>query len=172
MRYRHLRRTVIAVLATVAFFLLFGLAVRAVFQAEATRRLAQRWLEESAADYGADMVIEAETESVEDKIKAKFPNGVDRVLVTSPPRSMYDALKIIRFGGIITFIGLHFGGEDTIDVTPDPYLVGAQPGANDGGGEIAAPSAQRGRYPLLCCTNIARDHRDHTPLHEGHDALL
>ena len=25
---------------------------------------------------------------------------------------MYDALKIIRFGGIITFLGLHFGGKN------------------------------------------------------------
>ncbi len=70
-----------------------------------------------APQYGADMVIEAETESVEDKVKSKFPDGVDRVIVTSPPKSMYDALKIIRFGGIITFLGLHFGGQDTIDVS-------------------------------------------------------
>jgi autotransporter translocation and assembly factor TamB len=48
---------VIAVLATVAFLLLFGLAVRAVFEAEATRQLARRWLEESAADYGAELEI-------------------------------------------------------------------------------------------------------------------
>ena len=70
-----------------------------------------------APDYGADLVIEAETESVEEKIKAKFPNGVDRVIVTSPPKSMYDALKIIRFGGIITFLGLHFGGQDSIELS-------------------------------------------------------
>ena len=70
-----------------------------------------------AAHYGADMVIEAQTQSVEDMVKAKFPDGVDRVIVTSPPKSMYDALKIIRFGGIITFIGLHFGGEDIIEIS-------------------------------------------------------
>ena len=29
---------------------------------------------------------------------------------------MYDALKVIRFGGIITFFGLHFGGKSTVDV--------------------------------------------------------
>jgi hypothetical protein len=48
---------VIAVLATVAFLLLFGLAVRAVFQAEPTRQLARRWLEETAAGYGAELEI-------------------------------------------------------------------------------------------------------------------
>jgi hypothetical protein len=48
---------VIAVLATVAFILLFGLAVRAIFEAEPTRRLARRWLEETAAGYGAELEI-------------------------------------------------------------------------------------------------------------------
>ena len=70
-----------------------------------------------AADYGADLVIEAETQSVEELIKAEFPKGVDRVIVTSPPKSMYDALKIIRYGGNITFIGLNFGGQDTIELS-------------------------------------------------------
>ncbi len=50
------------------------------------------------------------------EIKRKFPKGVDRVIVSSPPESMRDALKIIRFGGIITFYGLHFGGRSTIEI--------------------------------------------------------
>ena len=56
-RYRHLRRTVIAVLATIAFLLIFALAVRAVLEAEPTRRLARRWLVETAAGYGAELEI-------------------------------------------------------------------------------------------------------------------
>jgi len=56
-RYRHLRRTVIAVLATIAFLLIFALAVRAVLEAEPTRRLAQSWIEETAAGYGAELEI-------------------------------------------------------------------------------------------------------------------
>ncbi len=62
------------------------------------------------------MIIEAGKQSVEDEIKKKLPNGLDRVIVTSPPESMYDAFKIIRFGGIIIFIGLHFGGKNVIDL--------------------------------------------------------
>ena len=38
-----------------------------------------------AEHYGADLVIETESQSVEDLIKARFPKGVDRVIVTSPP---------------------------------------------------------------------------------------
>ena len=29
---------------------------------------------------------------------------------------MYDAFKIIHFGGIITFFGLHFGGRNMVNV--------------------------------------------------------
>jgi len=65
---------------------------------------------------GCDMVIEAGKLDVEEEIKKKFPKGVDRVIVSSPPESMKDALKIIRFGGIITFFGLHFGGRNVIEV--------------------------------------------------------
>jgi threonine dehydrogenase-like Zn-dependent dehydrogenase len=39
---------------------------------------------------------------------------VDSVIVSSPPESLADAFKIIRFGGIITPFGLHFGGKNTV----------------------------------------------------------
>ncbi|MBD3871942.1 MAG: hypothetical protein IFK91_03325, partial [Acidobacteria bacterium] len=58
MRYRHLRRTVIAVLATVAFVLLFGLLIRAILEAEPTRRMAVRWIERVAGGYGAELEID------------------------------------------------------------------------------------------------------------------
>jgi len=40
----------------------------------------------------------------------------DRVIVSSPPESLYDAFKVIRFGGMITFFGLHFGGKSKVSV--------------------------------------------------------
>lgn len=69
-----------------------------------------------APDFGCDLAIESTKESIEKIIKKRFPRGVDRVIVSSPPQSIYDALKIIRFGGIITFFGLHFGGKNKIEV--------------------------------------------------------
>ncbi len=69
-----------------------------------------------AARFGCDDVFEVGKQDVEAEIKRKFPEGVDRVIVSSPPESMLDALKIIKFGGIITFYGLHFGGQSTISV--------------------------------------------------------
>lgn len=71
---------------------------------------------EVAEKFGVDETIESVGDNVADKVLTKFPNGVDRVIVSSPPESMYDALKIIKFGGIITFFGLHFGGKNVIDL--------------------------------------------------------
>jgi len=71
---------------------------------------------ELAAKLGCDLVIETGKQSVEDEIKSRFPAGVDRVIVSSPPQSMYDAFKVIHFGGIITYFGLHFGGKNVIEL--------------------------------------------------------
>ena len=57
MRYRHLKRTVIAVLATIAFVLLFGLIIRTILEAPPTRRMAINWLEQLAEGYGAELEI-------------------------------------------------------------------------------------------------------------------
>ena len=69
-----------------------------------------------AAKMGCDDVIQVGPQDVETEIKKKFPAGVDRVIVSSPPQSLYDALKIIKYGGIITFYGLHFGGKSKIEI--------------------------------------------------------
>lgn len=69
-----------------------------------------------AEKFGCDLTIQVGKQSVEDEILSKFPDGVDRVIVSSPPESMYDAFKIIHFGGIITFFGLHFGGKNMVNV--------------------------------------------------------
>jgi L-iditol 2-dehydrogenase len=66
--------------------------------------------------FGCDDVLEVGKQDVESVIKKKFREGVDRVIVSSPPESMADALKIIKFGGIITFYGLHFGGKSSVEI--------------------------------------------------------
>ena len=71
---------------------------------------------DTAREFGCDMVIEVGKQDVEEEIKRKFPKGVDRVIVSSPPQSMVDALKVIRYGGLITFFGIHFGGQSTISI--------------------------------------------------------
>jgi L-iditol 2-dehydrogenase len=71
---------------------------------------------ELARKLGCDLTIEAGKQSVEDEIKSRFPQGVDRVIVSAPPQSLHDAIKIIHFGGIITFFGLHFGGKNMVNL--------------------------------------------------------
>jgi len=71
-----------------------------------------------ARELGCDLVVEGGRQDLEQEIKRRFPAGVDRVIVSSPPESMYDAFKVIRFGGLISCFGLHFGGRNriTLDV--------------------------------------------------------
>jgi L-iditol 2-dehydrogenase len=71
---------------------------------------------DTAREFGCDMVIEVGKQDVEEEIKRRFPNGVDRVIVSSPPKSMADALKVIRYGGLITFYGLHLGGQSKVEI--------------------------------------------------------
>jgi threonine dehydrogenase-like Zn-dependent dehydrogenase len=71
---------------------------------------------ELAPRFGCDDFWEVGKHDIEAEVKRRFPAGVDRVIVSSPPESLRDALAIIRFGGIITFYGLHFGGRSTIEV--------------------------------------------------------
>jgi hypothetical protein len=58
LRYRHLRRTIIAVLATVAVILLLALLARMLLQAGPTRRLAKSWIEATAEQQGVDLEID------------------------------------------------------------------------------------------------------------------
>ena len=70
----------------------------------------------AAARFGCDLALRVGQGRSGSEVKARFPAGVDRVIVSSPPESLYDALQVIRFGGIVSFFGLHFGGKNTITV--------------------------------------------------------
>jgi len=67
---------------------------------------------------GADLVLAEAEDDVVAEIKAAVPQGVDRVLVTAPPRTLLQAFEIARFGAIIGLIGIEFGegGKVTFDV--------------------------------------------------------
>lgn len=58
---------------------------------------------------GAEVLLSYEKENVVEEILSLVPQGVDRVIVTAPPKTITDAIKIIRFGGIIAFNGIEFG---------------------------------------------------------------
>ncbi len=58
MRYRHLRRTVIAVLAAVAFVLTLGLLARFVLKSDTVKETTLRWMTEVAASRGFDLQVD------------------------------------------------------------------------------------------------------------------
>ena len=90
-----------------------GCVIMTGLSAENPRDRARRDL---APRFGCDAFIEVGTQDLEAEVKRLYPKGVDRVIVTSPPQSLRDALRIVRFGGIITFLGLDFGGHSTVPV--------------------------------------------------------
>lgn len=67
---------------------------------------------------GADVVLAAAEDDIVAEIQAAVQQGVDRVLVTAPPRTLLQAFEIARFGAIVGFVGIEFGegGEVTFDV--------------------------------------------------------
>lgn len=69
---------------------------------------------ELAEKLGCDLVLRTSQDDVIAEIRRRFPKGIDRVIVTSPPQSMLDAFKVIRFGGVIAFLGLSFSGNSVI----------------------------------------------------------
>ena len=67
-----------------------------------------------AEKLGCDLVVKTKETDLVSETRKRFPKGVDRVIVTSPPASVPDAFEIIRFGGIITLLGLSFAGDSVI----------------------------------------------------------
>lgn len=70
----------------------------------------------AAEKEGFDLVLGCSGQELTERIKSRLPAGVDRVIVSSPPQSLSDALSVIRFGGRITFYGLHLGGGNVVPV--------------------------------------------------------
>ncbi|MDO8684242.1 MAG: alcohol dehydrogenase catalytic domain-containing protein [Armatimonadota bacterium] len=65
-------------------------------------------------ELGADDVVLADKVNVVDYMKETYPKGMDRVIVTSPPKTLLEAIKMANFGAIIGFIGIDVGGEEKV----------------------------------------------------------
>lgn len=63
---------------------------------------------------GADVVLAGAQDDIVAAIRSAVPAGVDRVLVTSPPRTLPMAFEIARFGAIIGLIGIEFGQGEAV----------------------------------------------------------
>jgi L-iditol 2-dehydrogenase len=58
---------------------------------------------------GADAILCPDQCDPVAEVRRMFPNGVDRCIVTSPPKTIPAALQMCRFGGIVAFNGIQFG---------------------------------------------------------------
>ncbi|HHW47242.1 MAG TPA: alcohol dehydrogenase catalytic domain-containing protein [Clostridiaceae bacterium] len=65
---------------------------------------------------GADKIIESsETDAVE-AVKSYFKGGADSIIVTSPPETLPDAIKMARYGGVISIAGIDLGGRSKVEI--------------------------------------------------------
>ena len=64
---------------------------------------------------GVDEIIEVDKEDTVQFFKEKNLE-LDRVLITAPPYTIKDAVEILRFGGILTYIGFSFDGRENVEL--------------------------------------------------------
>ncbi|MGC9349205.1 MAG: zinc-dependent alcohol dehydrogenase [Anaerolineae bacterium] len=79
----------------------------------------RRW--EVAQELGVTDCIRVDEEDLVDYFEVHEPEGVDRVLVTAPPATIPDAMKLCRFGGIIAYNGIKFGKAGTIKLDGNDF---------------------------------------------------
>jgi L-iditol 2-dehydrogenase len=68
-----------------------------------------------AKKWGVDEIISPDKENLEDY--SFLGRGVDRVLITAPPKTIPTALNVCNVGGIVAFLGIDYGpdGQVTFD---------------------------------------------------------
>ena len=65
-----------------------------------------------AKKWGVDEIISPDVQALEEFRFEK--GGVDRVLVTAPPKTIPQAIKVANVGGIIGFLGIDYGPEGAV----------------------------------------------------------
>ncbi len=67
--------------------------------------------EKVAYTLGADLVVDSAVPNWKEKLKEQFPNLFDRVIVTSPPKTIADGIGLAGFHGQIVFNGIDFADD-------------------------------------------------------------
>ena len=79
----------------------------------------RRW--EVASKLGVTDCVHIDRQDVAGYFREHEPAGLARVLVTAPPSTIGDAAKVLRFGGIITYDGIKFGGDEMIHLDGNDF---------------------------------------------------
>ena len=70
---------------------------------------------------GADRIIEVDRENLADAVASVCPKGVHRAIVTSTPPSIPLVFPVMRYGGIVAFIGIDWGGQQNISFDANEF---------------------------------------------------
>jgi L-iditol 2-dehydrogenase len=73
---------------------------------------------ELARSWGANEVIELGDAPVS---SIPFRRGVDRALVSAPPQAIPAVLPAMNYGGVVTFIGIDYGGRSAITLDANDF---------------------------------------------------
>jgi L-iditol 2-dehydrogenase len=71
---------------------------------------------EVGREFGADFIVDAAEGDPVEQVKSHFDGGVDRVIVTTPPRTLSAAVQMVKFGGLVSFIGIDLGGKNSVEL--------------------------------------------------------
>jgi len=79
----------------------------------------RRW--QVAEQLGITQAVYVDEGSAVDQIRRLEPQGLDRVLVTTPPNTIAEAVELCRFGGIIAYDGIKFGEAGKISLDGNKF---------------------------------------------------
>lgn len=69
---------------------------------------------EIAQNCGADTVLFADSQRINDQIIDACKGKADTIIVTSPPCSIEPALKVLKYGGTLVPLGIDLGGDGVV----------------------------------------------------------
>jgi L-iditol 2-dehydrogenase len=67
-----------------------------------------RYRRQVAETFGAGMVFDSSDPDWKEQLKRRYPAGFDRVIITSPPKTIADGIELAGFGGWIVYDGISF----------------------------------------------------------------
>jgi L-iditol 2-dehydrogenase len=73
---------------------------------------------EVGREFGADFIVDSSEGDPVEGVRGLpgWADGADRVIVTTPPRTLPSAVRMTKFGGLVSFIGIDLGGRSTAEL--------------------------------------------------------
>ncbi|MCK4732851.1 MAG: alcohol dehydrogenase catalytic domain-containing protein [Methanophagales archaeon] len=72
-------------------------------------------------ELGADRIIEVDKMDLSNYVQDNNPEGFAKVIVTAPPRAIVDAINISKYSGIISYLGIDYGGGEIVKIDANKF---------------------------------------------------